>query len=304
MKPISKKRQLIEQEHHIHPVSRGWRRTYHLENMPRAMNLLDLALRFTFLDTIGRTNALNIKTEEIELCFENLPATFNNTRILLITDLHINGNERLTEKLLKTVAHLDYDICILGGDYSFGHGAKGKCAWPVMGEITSELLRKSPVYGILGNHDRYGVAQHMQEQGAQMLINEHGWLENGTDRIYLTGLDDCHYHKADDLPLADKGIPDEAFKIMLSHSSEPYRDIARAGYHLCLTGHTHGGQVCLPGGFAPVTCTTVPRKMIKGTWRHENMTGYTSRGVGTSGLNVRFFCPPEITIITLKPKGS
>lgn len=63
-----------------------------------------------------------------------------------------------------------------------------------------------------------------------------------------------------------------------------------------LSGHTHGGQICLPGGFALIKLAKVPRKMLAGAWQYEGLQGYTSRGTGSCGVAARFFCPPEITI--------
>ena len=119
--------------------------------------------------------------------------------------------------------------------------------------------------------------------------------------MHLVGLDDCHYYAAAELEQAESDIPQEAFKIMLSHSPELYKEAAQAGYPLYISGHTHGGQICLPGGIALVRSAAIPAKMIKGMWNYRTMQGYTSQGVGVSGgVKARFFCPPEVVVITLK----
>jgi len=154
----------------------------------------------------------------------------------------------------------------------------------------------------LGNYDRYEVAELLNEQGASVLINEGAGIEKNGEKIYLAGLDDyCGYH-ADDIELADGEAGDSDFKIMVTHSPQNYSQIAEAGYSLLLAGHTHGGQICLPGGFAPafISFLPMPPKMMKGLWSWRQMTGYTTSGVGVSGVYVRFFCPGEITVITLK----
>jgi uncharacterized protein len=71
---------------------------------------------------------------------------------------------------------------------------------------------------------------------------------------------------------------------------------AEIGFNYYLCGHTHGGQICLPGGIPILTNTGFLKRYIKGPWKRGKMHGYTSRGTGTSGLNVRYFCPPEITL--------
>ena len=134
-----------------------------------------------------------------------------------------------------------------------------------------------------------------------MLVNENICLEKCDDRLYLVGLDDCHYFGTDDLVMADAGISKGTFKIMLCHTPERFREAAAADYSLYLTGHTHGGQICFPSGKTVImACTAVPHRMAKGLWQYQNLKGYTSRGVGSSGVPVRYFCPPEITFITLK----
>jgi uncharacterized protein len=83
---------------------------------------------------------------------------------------------------------------------------------------------------------------------------------------------------------------------LLSHTPEIYRQAAHAGFDLLVSGHTHGGQICLPGGI-PITLDSVlPRHMGSGPWKHGNMLGYTSVGVGTSVVPVRINSLPEITL--------
>jgi hypothetical protein len=169
-----------------------------------------------------------------------------------------------------------------------------------MKDIVKILRSRSRVFGVLGNHDRYVMARTLTDYGVEMLLNDNVRIEKGDDEIYLAGMDDSHYYGAHDLETADSGISDGAFKIMVCHSPEQYVHASNAGYSLFLAGHTHGGQVCLPGGFIIVEGATVPLKMLKGKWQYHGMSGYTSRGVGTSSIPVRFFCPPEMTFITLK----
>jgi predicted MPP superfamily phosphohydrolase len=139
----------------------------------------------------------------------------------------------------------------------------------------------------------------LSDSGVEMLINESICLKREQEQIYLSGVDDCHYYGADDIEAAAGTISDGEFKVMVSHSPECYKKAARNGYSLHLAGHTHGGQVCLPGGAAIVTSSTIPRRMVSGQWTYRGMRGYTSRGVGASGAAVRFFCRPEMTVITL-----
>src|SRR5262249_39617103 len=92
------------------------------------------------------------------------------------------------------------------------------------------------------------------------------------------------------------GIPHGAIAILLSHTPEIYRQAAHAGFAIILSGHTHGGQLCLPGG-VPITLDSVlPRRMGAGAWTYHTMVGYTSVGVGSSIVPARINCQPEITL--------
>jgi predicted MPP superfamily phosphohydrolase len=152
----------------------------------------------------------------------------------------------------------------------------------------------------LGNYDLYRIAELLEGRGVEMLINEGICIERKGDKIYLAGMDDPSHYKADDIVLTDGNTWDGAFKIMVCHSPAKYKESAGAGYSLYLTGDTHGGQICLPGGFVIFCGPTAGRKMASGRWSYNGMIGYTSRGVGTSRIKTRYFCPPEITVITLR----
>ena len=300
MRVISNARKLVERQGRRHVVKRGLRGRLHLENLPALIKVFKFLLLITHTRPRGQTNAADVKLERVQFVFDNLPTAFDNTRILLLTDLHINAMDGLAEKISRIAGAIDYDYCILGGDYSFAYNQESSLAHWRMAKLVKQLTARTRVFAVLGNHDRYCMAEVLADCGAEVLINENLCLQNAGDKIYLTGLDDCHYYGADDLETADNGLRDSAFKIILSHSPERYIQAANAGYSLYLAGHTHGGQVCLPGGLALVTAATIPRRLVRGRWRYRAMTGYTSRGIGTSGLQVRFFCPPEITLITLQ----
>jgi hypothetical protein len=91
-------------------------------------------------------------------------------------------------------------------------------------------------------------------------------------------------------------VPSEAFSVLLSHTPEIFRQAAHAGFNLLLSGHTHGGQICLPGRIPIILESRLPRSMGSGPWVYGDLSGYTSVGVGSSIVPVRFNCPPEITL--------
>jgi uncharacterized protein len=136
----------------------------------------------------------------------------------------------------------------------------------------------------------------LEGMGIRMLLNESETIVRGNERIRLAGVDDAHYYRAANLEKAASGIPINAFAILLSHTPEIYKEASYAGFRLFLSGHTHGGQICLPGSIPATLSCDLPTHMGAGPWSYQTMTGYTSVGVGSSGLPVRFNCPPEITL--------
>jgi predicted MPP superfamily phosphohydrolase len=143
----------------------------------------------------------------------------------------------------------------------------------------------------------------MEDLDIRVLLNESVPVKRKEDAVYLAGIDDPHYYRADNLEKACSDIPQDAVSILLSHSPEMYRNACHAGFDLMLSGHTHGGQICLPGGY-PLMCNiSSPRRVCRGSWRHHQLQGYTSVGSGSSVVEVRLNCPPEITLHHLHKGG-
>ena len=105
MRPISAARLAIEAEGHRHLVKRGWLRFLHLENMPSLFTLLGYCLKLTLLDVSGRKNALDVQVERVDIALPGLPKGFDGVRLLFVSDLHIDGQERLAEKLIGLIEY-------------------------------------------------------------------------------------------------------------------------------------------------------------------------------------------------------
>jgi predicted MPP superfamily phosphohydrolase len=291
MKPIHKNRKMLEVKYQ--------RQASELGMVPGLHVIVKLMFKMPLLKRFGLQNALNVGLNQIELQLKDLPARFAGCKILFITDMHLGGIECLAEKINRIAGRVEYDYCILGGDYSFGFDATNEFMNEQLREVIEFLVERSEVFGILGNHDVYRIAEVLDGFGVNMVINEHVCLERKGDKVYLSGVDDCYFFHADELDEAAAGIPDDAFKIIVSHSPDLYKQAELAGYSLYLAGHTHGGQICLPGEIAVITHAHVPRNMIKGRWKCKSMEGYTSSGAGISLVPARFFCQPEVVLLTL-----
>jgi predicted MPP superfamily phosphohydrolase len=292
MKPIHKNRKTLEMKYQKQASELGM--------IPGLHVIVKLVFEMPLLKRFGLQNAQDVCLNQIELQLKNLPTRFADCKILFITDMHLGGIECLAERINRIAGQVEYDYCILGGDYSFGFDATNEVMNQQLREVIEFLVERSQVFGILGNHDVYRIAEVLDGYGVNMLINEHVCLEREGDKVYLAGVDDCYFFHAAELEEAAAGVPDDAFKIILSHSPDLYKQAAQAGYSLYLAGHTHGGQICLPGEIAVITHAHVPRNMIKGRWKHKSMEGYTSCGAGISLVPARFFCQPEVVLLTLK----
>jgi hypothetical protein len=197
-------------------------------------------------------------------------------------------------RLIELLPTVSYDLCVLTGDY------RGKTYGPYQAAIEG-LARvrahlQGPVYGVLGNHDTVRMVPDLEEIGIRMLLNESDAIQRGGEQIHLVGIDDAHYYRVDNIEKAASGVPTGGFSVLLSHTPEIYRQAAHAGFKLLLSGHTHGGQICLPGAVPIMLDSVLPRRMGAGAWTHRGMIGYTSVGVGSCILPVRLNCPPEITL--------
>ncbi|MFV0416694.1 MAG: metallophosphoesterase, partial [Chthoniobacterales bacterium] len=173
-----------------------------------------------------------------------------------------------------------------------------------LGEMKTLIpqLGKNPI-GVLGNHDFIEKVAFLEHHGMQILLNENVALRRGDAQIWICGVDDPNFFGTEDLLRAKTETPPEAFLILLSHSTEPYQQAAMMGYRFMLSGHTHGGQICLPGGIPIINNARSPRRLISGAWREGPLQGYTSPGTGACGLPCRLNCPPEITLHTLRKKA-
>jgi uncharacterized protein len=299
MKDTLHKRQLIERGL-LKTWSKRGRNSFRGENHRALCALLRVALRLTGLRRRGEQNALTPIMREIRLTYDNLPEHFCGFKILHLTDLHADGLIGLAEAISERLGALEVDLCVLTGDYRFE--MRGSChnIYPPMERILQSVNARLGIIGILGNHDVSEEIPALEGLGVRMLINEALELRRGRDSAWVIGLDDPHYYGCDDLPGALKDVPAEAFKVLLVHTPEIIKEAEAYGMDLYLCGHTHGGQICLPLIGPLVINANCPRAYARGVWKYKNLQGYTNPGVGTSGVPVRFFCPPEIGLIELR----
>ena len=271
---------------------------FHPENWYSSHALIRYLLKLSGLYWRGRKNTLNFRIQQNDLVLQHLPPIFDGFTLLHLSDLHVDMHSPATEALIEKISLLEYDLCVLTGDYrALTFGAIDR-AMAGMRSLCAEL--KAPIYAVLGNHDSIRMVPELEDMGISVLLNESTFIERGGEKIYLAGIDDAHYYRVDNIEKAADNIPHDAVSMLLSHTPEVFLQAAHAGFDLFLCGHTHGGQICLPGGFPLTLDANCPRKMGAGNWRHKRMQGYTSVGAGSSIVEVRLNCRPEITLHHLR----
>ncbi|MFL5237456.1 MAG: metallophosphoesterase [Rhizomicrobium sp.] len=287
----------IEADHEAQIFGRGLL-SFHMENWYPVPSVIRNALRLTGLYWRGHRNTERILVKRNDVMFKELPPLFDDFTILHLSDMHVDMNEAAMQRLIELVDDMRYDLCVLTGDYRGKNFGPFEATLDGVARVRAHL--KEPVYGVLGDHDTIQMVPGLEAMGIRMLLNECEVIVRGDQQIYVAGIDDAHYLRVDNIEKAASQIPSGEFSILLSHTPEIYRQAAHADFNLMLSGHTHGGQICLPGSIPIILDAVLPRRMGAGAWQYHNMAGYTSVGAGSSVVPVRLNCPPEITLHRLR----
>jgi len=286
------------ERHREHRIFGQGRSFFHIENSNLLRSVVEWSLRLTLFAGRARRNTLAFQITENRLRLPTLPDGLEGLTILQLSDLHLDVDDTFAGALSEAVHDLTYDLCVLTGDFRYQTYGPWQPATDALRRLRTHL--STPVYAVLGNHDSIEMVPDMEEMGIQVLLNEAVQIERGGAQMHLAGIDDPHYFCTDNIEQACRDIPVSAVSLLLAHSPEIYRHAAHAGFDMLLCGHTHGGQIRLPGGFPLIVNARCPRRYCSGAWRYAEMQGYTSLGTGSSVAQARFNCPPEITLHRLE----
>ncbi len=270
------------------------RTLFHLENLEFADAFIRAVLKLSLLYRRGQRNARRIVVRENEFRLAHLPAAFEGFRLLQVSDPHLDLAPDIPDALQAALVGLDFDICVLTGDYRAATFGPTEPSLQALTQIRP--LLGDTVFGVLGNHDSVRMVPAIEDLGIRLLMNESVFVERGNTAIHLAGVDDAHYFRADNIERAAEAMPEEAVSILLSHSPEIYKNAAHAAFDVMLAGHTHGGQICLPGGWPLILNADCRRRYCNGRWDYHGLQGYTSAGSGACVVDVRFNCPPEVVL--------
>ncbi|MBW2735933.1 MAG: metallophosphoesterase [Deltaproteobacteria bacterium] len=294
-------RRLRHQVDHIARFFGAGRPGLHLEELELLFSWVERGMHLLGLAEHAEKNVLELEVSFNRFNLPGLPPAFEGLGVLHLSDLHldcpISHGKSLSAAIGERVRDLDFDLCVLTGDFRFATRGDYLPAMRELSQLMPFLRCPLGVFGVLGNHDFIEQVPLLEHLGVTMLVNESRAIERGGDTIHLVGVDDPHFYHTDDLRRACVDLPDDAFAIGLVHSPELAGQAARMQrLALYLCGHTHGGQLCLPGGRALYLNARCPRRLCAGRWRVGDLAGYTSRGTGSSGMPARFNCPPEVAL--------
>lgn len=282
-----------------HLQSRFWRSCFHFEDAIYYHLFIQTVFKTMGLYNRGKANALCFRRNHMEVQLAHLPANFDGFTILFMTDLHLDGLPGLSERLVSLLPEMEVDLCLLGGDYRMATHGSYRDSLTRLEMVMGAIKSRHGICAVLGNHDCIEMTDALMGMGVQVLVNDAVGIEKQGEYLWIAGTDDPHYYKCHNINQTFETVPQGACTIFLAHSPELYQEVdTRAD--LYLAGHTHGGQIRIPPLGPVFTHCKAPRRVCYGSWSQGNMQGYTSNGVGVSGVPVRFNCPGEIVVLTLR----
>lgn len=302
-------------------------------NLTRRKFLTLGGLGFASIALTSGSRHTNFTTDEQQLVQQkinipDLPKVFQDYRIGFITDTHVGVSVPIDwlEQAITTLKQNKIDLLLLGGDYvwlpesllnrmipivrnpnfnKLDHHQMIKTAYQLISKTLTNISIKDGIYGVLGNHDNWYspvlCRQLLQTRNIQLLVNKKIDIARGRDKLELVGFDDYWTGRPLFPAIPFKKISNQP-RIVLSHNPDLLsflHDDTEFEFDLGLSGHTHGGQIRLPGKLGAIHYGIRDTRLADGFFCDKQTSFYTNRGLGVSGIPIRINCPAEITILTL-----
>jgi predicted MPP superfamily phosphohydrolase len=261
----------------------------------------------------------HLQVLRIDIPLARLPRSLDGLTIAQLSDFHYDEVFSIVpiRKAIKEVHDLNPDLIVLTGDFVtvpllddflkdeaasvYRARAAVKTA-PPCAELLGELRAPLGVFAVLGNHDvasdPHFITKHLEDRGIAVLRNHALPIQQGSSRFWLAGVDDVVEGKAD-LNLTLASIPQGEVVVLLCHEPDFADKVAGHSVDLQLSGHSHGGQIWLPGIGAP-WLPPFGQKYPRGKYRVGQLTLYTNIGLGTIRAPIRLNCRPEVSLFTLR----
>ena len=244
-----------------------------------------------------------IQTNTYRISVPNLPSAFAGFRIVHLTDIHhgVLTPLSLVQSVVRRANRIRRDITVCTGDFVHARNTAAEidAVWPVINTLDAP----AGVYSVLGNHDHWADARRSREclqRSGQDVSHRVAVIERNGSRIWLVGAGDLwEDHRNLDRELKD--VPQSECRIVLAHNPDTADTAFTSRVDLMISGHTHGGQVCLPWA-GPLVLPVQNKNYSSGL--KQSLRGssvFISRGIGWAVYPVRFNCYPEIAVLELVP---
>jgi predicted MPP superfamily phosphohydrolase len=235
----------------------------------------------------------DIEVVRQSVTIRKLPSRLDGIRAVQISDLHMHTTTDVHLKMLRQIRALDPALVLVTGDLVDTSSAVADVA-----ELLSNLKPALGIWAVPGNWDHTAgavdaLSQSLQATSVRFLVNESVALEDG---FWIVGVDDPA-SSMDNLAGAMHGVPSGVPRILLAHSPDIVRTL-ESPYDLIMVGHTHGGQINLPGLSGAWLHNGPSKRYIRGLYDIDGSPMYVNRGIGTTTIPIRIGSRPEITEFT------
>jgi uncharacterized protein len=243
-----------------------------------------------------------------EIALRRWPSRLDGFTIALLSDFHYDPyfSVHPIRSAVATVNDLHPDMIALTGDFVSspltGDSERGARMAEPCAQILRNLHAPFGVWAVMGNHDAFTDPDHvtaaLRDVGINVLVNQSTPIEKNGGRFWLGGVDDI-LGKASDLDATLHNIPANEATVLMVHEPDFADRVARHPVDLQLSGHTHAGQIRVPG-LPPLFLPELAKKYVWGLYKIGDLILYTNAGLGTVDIPVRLNCPPEITMLTIR----
>jgi predicted MPP superfamily phosphohydrolase len=251
----------------------------------------------------GWMGSRRLRVRRLRAHWPDLPPALDGLRIAQLTDLHVGPqtSRRFLARVRAAVADARPDVVALTGDLVDDHAPDVAHLAAGLGALGAPL----GVYAVPGNHDVYAgwpdVAARLERLPLTLLVNDAVTVAHGAGRLTIVGVGDPAGRgtpAGPDVARATRDVPDGAFTLALAHNPALWPALAERGVRLTLSGHTHWGQLALPGRNWSLA-TPFLRELVMGAHRRAASLLYIAPGTGFWGLPFRLGAWPEVTLVTL-----
>lgn len=227
-------------------------------------------------------------------------------KLLHLSDLHAEHFGPRERSLNKLVAKLKPDVIVFSGDFVNLSNVGSAETRALIRQIVAEWKAPLGLYAVSGTSPEIDLPEDVPDylseaEGAQTVVGRWAAVNAPGGILHIGGVASWHKMQTDRDALNEllKDRPERGAQLLLVHTPDLAPEAAEAGIDLYLCGHTHGGQICLPGGIPIMTASHLWRRFVRGRVDLSTTTVYTSRGIGLEGLGApraRLFCRPEIIL--------